>query len=113
MIGAAGQSFTFVDSQMALPAAALGQSGEVGETERKLFATREKRYVPAYDLAMVRLALADHAGALRLLRETVDERSAWAIYMTVDPRLQPLSHEPAFGELLKLAGLSEAASSAK
>src|SRR5438477_2739638 len=66
MIGAAGQSFTFVDSQMTLAAAALGQSGEVRETERKLFATREKRYVPAYDLAMVRLALADHAGALRL-----------------------------------------------
>ena len=87
MIGAAGQSFTFVDSQMTLAAAALGQSGEVRETERKLFATREKRYVPAYDLAMVRLALADHAGALRLLRETVDERSAWAIYMAVDSRL--------------------------
>src|SRR5207248_4128757 len=107
------QSFTFVDSQMALAAAALGQSGEVREIERKLLAMREKRYVPAYDLALVRLALGDHAGALRLLREAVEERSSWAIYLAVDPRLQPLSREPAFGELLRLAGLSELARSAK
>ena len=107
------QSFTFVDSQMALVAAALGQSGEVRKIERKLLAAREKRYVAAYDLALVRLALGDHAGALRLLREAVDERSSWAIYLAVDPRLQPLSREPEFAELLKLAGLSEVARSAK
>ncbi|MGZ6126186.1 MAG: protein kinase domain-containing protein [Myxococcales bacterium] len=107
------QSFTFVDSEMALAAAALGESGEVRRIERKLLAAREKRYVPAYDLALVRLALADHAGALRFLRETIDERSSWAIFMAVDPRLQPLSREPAFGELLNLAGLSEVARSAK
>jgi hypothetical protein len=57
----------------------------------------------------VRLALADWSGALALLRETIDERSAWAIYMAVDPRLQALSREPAFGELLQLAGLGEVA----
>jgi hypothetical protein len=104
----AEQSFTFVDAEMALAAAALGQNDQVREIERRLLAAREKRYVEAYDLALVRLALGDHAGALRLLRESIDERSSWAIYLAVDPRLE-LSHEPGFGELLKLAGLSEVA----
>ena len=111
--GLAEQPFTFVDSQRALAAAALGQSGEVREIERKLLAAREKRYVPAYDLALVRLALGDHTGALRLLRETIDERSSWAIYMAVDPRLEPLSRDPAFGAFLELAGLGEVPRSAK
>ncbi|HZP94064.1 MAG TPA: protein kinase [Burkholderiales bacterium] len=107
------QSFTFVDSEMALAKAALGRSGEVREIERKLLAAREKRYVEAYDLALVRLALGDHAAALRLLRETIDERSSWAIYLAVDPRLQPLSREPEFAEILRLAGLSQVATSTK
>ena len=43
----ASQSFTFVDSQLAQAAAALGQSGVAREIERKLLAAREKRNVPA------------------------------------------------------------------
>ena len=47
--------------------------------------------MPAYDLALIRLALGDRGGALQRLRETIDERSAWAIYLAVDPRLGPLA----------------------
>ena len=42
-------------------------------------------------LGTIRYALGDRAGALRLLRETIDERSGWVIYLAVDPRLQPLA----------------------
>ena len=44
---------------------------EVGEIEDKLLGARKKRYVPAYDLALIRLALGDRAGALQRLRETI------------------------------------------
>jgi tetratricopeptide (TPR) repeat protein len=105
----AGQPFSFLDSQMAISRAALGQLDDVRAIEAKLLAARKQRYVPAYDLALIRLALGDRAGALQRLRETIDEHSAWAIYMAVDPRLQPLIREPAFRESLNLAGLGQVA----
>jgi tetratricopeptide (TPR) repeat protein len=107
-----GQPFTFLTSQMALAQAALGHLDEVRQSERKLLLARKERYVPAYDLALLRLALGDTTGALRLVRETIDEHSGWAIYIAVDPRLEPLSHDPGFGELLRVAGLADVAARA-
>jgi tetratricopeptide (TPR) repeat protein/predicted Ser/Thr protein kinase len=96
-----------LDVQRALVLGALGRRDDVLAIERRLLDAHKDRYGPAYDLALVRLALGDKAGALQRLREAIDERGSWVMYMAVDPRLDPLAHEPAFRELLQLAGLRE------
>ncbi len=99
------KAFTFLASQKALSLAALGRLDEVRQIEAQLLERQRKGYVPAYDLALVRLALGDRPGALEQLRQAVDEHSAWAIYMAADPRLRPLAGDPAFKDLLGSAGL--------
>jgi hypothetical protein len=68
--------------------------------------------VPAYDRALVRLALHDSPGALQGLNDTVDEHSAWAIYIGADPRLDPLRADARFPAILARAGLPGSAAPA-
>jgi hypothetical protein len=62
---------------------------------------KKKAFVPAYNLAVIQLALKDRSAALNSLQQAVDEHD-WAILvLAVEPRLDPLRNEPVFQELLK------------
>jgi serine/threonine protein kinase/tetratricopeptide (TPR) repeat protein len=77
-------------------------AGNRGEAERllaELHVLAEARYISPYDLGVVHAGLGDAAGALRELRRAVDDRSAWLVFIEVDPRLDGLRDEPAFREL--------------
>jgi DNA-binding winged helix-turn-helix (wHTH) protein/tetratricopeptide (TPR) repeat protein len=87
---------------------ALGYCGETREARKILLELEKQRsakFVPAYDIALVRLSLGENAAALDWLREAITERSSWCAYLRVEPRLDPLRTMPEFNELLERVGL--------
>ncbi|HVG38201.1 MAG TPA: winged helix-turn-helix domain-containing protein [Pyrinomonadaceae bacterium] len=98
--------------QVTLVQAALGHAlGHCGGTReaRKILVELEKhcpaKFVPAYDIAMVRLGLGEKAAALDWLNEAANEHSGWVAYLKVEPRLDALRTMPEFGDLLARVGL--------
>ena len=65
------------------------------------------RYVPAYDIAMVYLGLGRKKQAYDCLERGFRERSAWMVYLNMDPRLDVLRSDPRFIELARRVGLAE------
>jgi hypothetical protein len=57
--------------------------------------------VPAYDIAVGYLGFAETDSALAWLQEAVNERSAWATYFAVEPRLDALRSAPRFDALIE------------
>jgi hypothetical protein len=83
-------------------------AGDRSSAERTLDGLRElarRRYVPAYDLAIVKLGLSEFDEALRLLEASFEERSSWVIHLNVDPRLDPIRDRPQFHALTARVGL--------
>ena len=64
-----------------------------------LTAESANRYISPYDIAVVHAGLGDTAAALQQLRAAVEDRSAWLVFINVDPRLDSLRNEPGFGEI--------------
>ncbi|HKR62893.1 MAG TPA: tetratricopeptide repeat protein, partial [Thermoanaerobaculia bacterium] len=60
---------------------------------------RRRRYISAYDIAVVHAGLGDTTSAIAHLRAALEERSAWMVFLNVDPRLDRLHAEPEFGEI--------------
>lgn len=86
---------------------ALGYCGETREARKillELEKQRSSRFVPAYDIALVRL-VGETAAAFDWLNEAVDEHSGWVAYLKVEPRLDPLRTMPEFVQLLDRVGL--------
>ena len=87
---------------------AHGLAGDLREA-RQLFHDLEenarRRFVPAYDFAIVQLGLGAHDDALRRIEQAFDERSSWLIHLNVDPRLDPLRTRDGFRELVARVGL--------
>ncbi len=98
--------------QVTLVRAALGNAlahcGDIKEARKilvELERERSARFVPAYDIAMVRLGLGEKTAALDWLNEAANERSGWLAYLKVEPRLDALRAMPEFGNLLARVGL--------
>jgi tetratricopeptide (TPR) repeat protein len=96
--------FTLVRAALAH---ALGFSGHLLEA-RKILETLEKQkasqFVPAYDIVIANLGADEKDSALNWLKEAVIERSGWAAYLAIEPRLDPLRSLPEYRTLLN--GLS-------
>ena len=58
------------------------------------------RYISPYDIAVIHAGLGETATALEQLRLAYDDRSAWMVFLDVDPRLDGLRGEPRFAELV-------------
>lgn len=69
-------------------------------------AHRHAGYVPAYEMATLRLALGQRAEALALLQRAYDERSHSVVFLAVDPQLDALKSDPRFRALLMKSGVS-------
>jgi eukaryotic-like serine/threonine-protein kinase len=65
-------------------------------TLRELSVTR---YISPYDIAVVHAGLGDPRAALLQLEAAYEDRSAWLVFLDVDPRLDELRDEPAFREI--------------
>jgi serine/threonine protein kinase/tetratricopeptide (TPR) repeat protein len=87
--------------------AMLGQTyaiaGNDVEAKKVLEGLQEEsksRYISPYDLAVIHAALGDPAAALRELGRAYDDRSAWMVFLEVDPRLGSLHDQTAFQRLV-------------
>jgi tetratricopeptide (TPR) repeat protein len=84
---------------------ALARAGKTGEAQTILEELLRERangkYVMAAQIAMVYAELQEKDEALRWLEEGYQERSAWMVYLNVDPRYDNLRSEPRFRELLR------------
>ncbi len=82
----------------------LGLSGEKKQARLllgELAAMQQRKYVPAYDFAMIHLGLGETESALDWLGKARAERSGWLAYLEVEPRLDALRSEAEFAELIK------------
>ena len=58
-------------------------------------------WIPNYDLALVKAAMGNQNEALSLLQESLRQREPWALYLSVDPRLNSLRALPQFTNLAR------------
>jgi TolB-like protein/Tfp pilus assembly protein PilF len=85
--------------------AAARRGPEAGAVLEELSRRAASRYVSPYDLALIRLSLGEREHALRLLEEACEDRSAWLIFLSVEPAFDPLRAERRFAALLGRTGL--------
>ncbi len=79
--------------------------GETAVARRLLAQVTASKVVPAYDVALIHLALGDRAEALRWLERAYQARSHSMVLMRHDPHLDPLRGDPAFEAIAKKVGI--------
>ncbi len=84
--------------------ALAGQRMEAERVLAQLLKRRENSYVSAFDLAVLYTGLGQKEQALNWLEKSYQERSAFLIYMTWDPRLDPIRKEPRFQDIIRRVG---------
>jgi tetratricopeptide (TPR) repeat protein len=97
--------FTLVQGALGHALGCHGQLAEAKKIAEALERQRLKKFVPAYDLAIAYLGLGETGAALNWLGKAVDERSGWATYFAVEPRLETLNTAAEFNALLERVGL--------
>ena len=94
-------------TEMAYGLAAAGRQPEARKILRKLEERMNNGFVPAYDLAIIHIALRENDAALKYLLKGYDEHD-WALLVTaVEPRLDPLRSTPGFRELMAKLAFSQ------
>src|SRR5262249_7010448 len=81
--------------------ALAGKKAEARKVLDELEELSKSRYVSPYNNAVICVALGDKDQAFSWLQKAVDERSSWAMYLRVEPRLDPLRSDPRFEPLLQ------------
>jgi TolB-like protein/Flp pilus assembly protein TadD/predicted Ser/Thr protein kinase len=107
-ISALGKSFPSTP-RTASVAHALAGSGRRQAAEdilAQLLADEPKKYVSAYDIAIVYTGLGERDRALEWLSKAYDQHAGFMVYVYLDPRLQSLRGDPRFEDLLHRMGFS-------
>jgi len=86
----------------------LGRSEEAQNVLQTLLAIARERYVPPYAMAMVHAGLGQFELALQWLERCYDARDVHLIFLTMDPKWDPLRSEPRFSNLLRRCGFVQA-----
>jgi hypothetical protein len=60
-----------------------------------------RRYVSPTDIAKLRIALGDTAGAFAAMEDAYAERRGWLAYLRIEPWLDPLRSDPRFANFLE------------
>jgi eukaryotic-like serine/threonine-protein kinase len=87
---------------------AYALAGEVDRAKQILVELAEassKKYVSAYDLALVNLGLGQKDIAFDMLNNAVKERCGWLIFLKIEPALDILRSDPRFDDLIRTVGL--------
>jgi len=69
--------------------------------------SRARRYVSAFEIALIYSALGRRNEALQWLEKAYTERSDMLIYLNVDPRLDSIRSDPRFADLARRVGPSQ------
>ena len=87
-------------AEFAYSLAAGGRAAEARNIVRRLEEKSRRSFVPAYNLAVIHVALHENDVALRYLQKAYEERDWALMVLAVEPRLDPLRSSPAFQDLL-------------
>jgi tetratricopeptide (TPR) repeat protein len=85
--------------------ARAGRANDARATLARLAQASASRYVSAYHVAVIHVALGDANAGLDWLERAYDEQSPWLGYLRVDPRVDPVRSHPRFKRLLERSRL--------
>ena len=85
--------------------AVAGQTNEARRILAQLDEMARRRYVSAYDFAVVHAGLGDKDAVFTWLDKAFDEHSTWLAFLKGDYRLDPVRSDPHFSDLLRRIGL--------
>ncbi|HVR38902.1 MAG TPA: winged helix-turn-helix domain-containing protein [Thermoanaerobaculia bacterium] len=88
--------------------ASLGHAYAIADRREdalRILSQLQNHYVPPHEIALVHAGLGNHDEALAWLARALDERSAWVVYLNVDPRLDALRADGRFGGLVGRVGV--------
>ncbi|HLK20001.1 MAG TPA: winged helix-turn-helix domain-containing protein [Bryobacteraceae bacterium] len=80
--------------------AAAGQRSEAEELLGELQAHSRNRHVSAYWVALMHVGLGDDLNAVRCLKEALDDRDVWLVWLAAEPRFQRLRSSGRLDDLL-------------
>ena len=86
-------------TEMAYSLAGGGRQSEAREILHRLGDRAKSNFVPAYNLAIVHIALRENDAALKCLQEAYDEHDWAMLALLVEPRLDPIRNDPRFRAL--------------
>ena len=88
---------------------ALALSGDTTRAQaelKDLIEISKQKYLSAYHLAAIYVALNDNDSAFHWLDEAIKNRADWMVFLKVDPRFDRLHSDARFAELLRQLNLN-------
>ena len=87
-------------TEMAYSLAVAGRRTGARQILRRLEERSMTAFVPAYNLAVIHIALHDEETAMRYMQQAYENRDWAMVVLAVEPRLDPLRRDPRFKEIL-------------
>ncbi|MEW6126005.1 MAG: protein kinase [Acidobacteriota bacterium] len=85
-------------------ARALADAGKIDEARKyldELTQAADKRYISPFFLVVVHTALGEYEAAFKQIEKLFEYHDHWALWLRVEPSLDPLRDDPRFGEVLQ------------
>jgi TolB-like protein/Tfp pilus assembly protein PilF len=92
---------TMALAMLAHSLASAGRAGEAREILEQLLERARTHYLPSYWIALIYTGMGDDPQALHWLERAYEERSAWVVWIGVEPRFDRLRATPGFVSLLE------------
>jgi TolB-like protein/Tfp pilus assembly protein PilF len=92
-------------TEMAYSLAAAGRRKEARQILRRLEGRSSSAFVPAYNFAVIHIALNEEEVAVRYMQQAYENRDWALVVLAVEPRLDPLRKDPRFQEILAKVNL--------
>ncbi len=86
--------------------AVSGQRNEARKAQEALEQLAKRRFVSAYERALICAGLGENDEALQWLKRAFEERSSWMVKLKIDPRLDPLRGDARFVDLMRRVGFT-------
>ncbi len=87
-------------TEMAYSLAVAGRRKEALQILRRLEERSVRTFVPAYNLAVINIALDDKETAMKYMQQAYENRDWAMLVLAEEPRLDPLRKDPRFQEIL-------------
>ena len=94
-------------TEMAYSLAVAGRRKEARQILRRLEGRSTSAFVPAYNFAVIHIALNDEETAMRYMQQAYENRDWAMLVLAVEPRLDPLRKDPRFQEILAKLNFAE------
>jgi Flp pilus assembly protein TadD len=87
-------------TEMAYSLAVAGRREEARQILLRLEKRSGSAFVPAYNLAIIHLALHEEEAAMKYMEQAYQNRDWALLVLAVEPRLDPLRRDPQFQKIL-------------